>query len=314
MKKITRKQVNKEIKGLWRDKQLILMILPALTILIMFSYVPMTGLVMAFKKFDYSLGMYDSPWVGLQNFKILFANKDVFWRSTRNTIMYYVLLTVTNTFGNVMLAIALNELAFKRSAKIMQSIMILPTFISYVAITMLVTALLDYKVGMVNSLIEAGGGTKINFYMKPEWCPLILTIIDNWKGTGYGSVLYLSVLAGIDPALYEAAEIDGAKGYQKMWYITIPHLTPMVSVMTILSLGNIMESSIGLFYRVTKNIGALYPTTQTLSTFVYDAVRNSSSNYGTTSAVTFYQSIVAFVMIVTVNLIVRKKSPEHALF
>ena len=314
MRKITKKQVKKEIKGLWRDKQLILMILPALTLLIMFSYVPMTGLILAFKRFDYSLGMYGSPWVGLENFKVLIASKDVFWRSTRNTLLYYVLLTATNTFGNVMLAIALNELIFKRSAKIMQSIMILPTFISYVAVTMLVTAMLDYKVGMVNFLIEAAGAKKINFYMKPEWWPLILTIVDNWKGTGYGSVLYLSVLAGIDPALYESAEIDGANGRQKMWYITIPHLTPMVSVMTILGLGNIMESSTGLFYRVTKNIGALYPTTQTLSTYVYDAVRNTRTNYGTTGAITFYQSIIAFVMVVTVNLIVRKKSPEHSLF
>ena len=314
MKKITKSKIKKELKGLWRDRQLILMILPALTILIMFCYVPMGGLVLAFKRFNYSLGMFDSPWCGFENFKILFANKDVFWRSTRNTLMYYVLLTATNTVGCVMLAIGLNELAFKRCAKVMQSIMILPTFMSYVAVTMIVTSLLDYKVGMLNHLIEALGNSRINFYIEAKWWPLILTIVDNWKGLGYGSVIYLSTLSGIDQGLYESAEIDGANGWQKMWYITIPHLMPMVSVMTILSLGNIMESNIGLFYRVTKNVGALYPTTQTLSSYVYDAVRNTTTTYGNTSAITFYQSIVALVMVVAVNLIVRKKSPDHALF
>ena len=306
--------VKKSLKSLWRDKQLVIMVMPAVILLILFNYIPMTGLILAFKNFNYKLGLYKSPWNGLENFRFLLMSGDIFWRITRNTFIYYIVFTVMNTIANVMLAIGLNELVFKRSARIMQSIMILPTFISYVAVTFVVTGLLDYQRGMINHLIQNLGGDAVNFYTKAEYWPLILTLVELWKGTGYGSVLYLSVLTGIDPELYDSAAIDGANAFQRLRYITIPMLVPMISVMTILSLGNIMESNNGLFYRVTKNIGALYPTTQTLSSYVYNAVRNGGVTYGVTSAVTFYQSIVGFIMTVTVNLIVRRKSPEHSLF
>ena len=197
---------------------------------------------------------------------------DVFWRTTRNTVAYYALFTITETLASVMIAIGLNELVFKRSAKVMQSIMILPTFISYIAVTFVVSALLDYKNGMINAQIVENGGKAINFYMQAKYMPLILTLVNLWKGAGYGSVLYLSVLTDIDQEMYEAAQIDGANAWQKLRYITIPMLPPMITIMTLLSLGNIMESNIGLFYRVTKNVGALYPTTQTLSSYVYGSI------------------------------------------
>jgi len=317
MGKMTKQQTKKKLRSIWRDKQLILMALPALGILILFNYVPMTGLVMAFKQFNFKDGLYGSPWNGLDNFRFLFMSGDVFWRTTRNTVGYYVLLTATETLASVMIAIGLNELMFKRSAKVMQSIMILPTFISYIAVTFVVNALLDYKTGMINAQLVAEGGKAINFYMQPKYWPLILTLVNLWKGAGYGSVLYLSVLTGIDQEMYEAAEVDGASAWQRLWYITIPMLTPMVTIMTLLSLGNIMESNIGLFYRVTQNVGALYPTTQTLSSYVYASISGGTSsvaNYGVSSAITLYQSVVGFVMVVVVNLIVRKKSPEHSLF
>jgi len=308
------KKLKKDLKSLWRDRELMIMALPAVIILVMFKVAPWSGLQLAFKKFSYAKGIFGSPWNGFDNFKFLFLSGDVFFRITRNTVAYYVLFTVVGTIGAVALAIALNEMMFKRSAKIMQSVMIMPTFVSYVAVTFIVNAFLDYKVGMINNMIASGGGEAVQFYMQPKYWPLILTIIRIWKNVGYSSVLYLSVLAGVDPDMYDAAAIDGANSWQKIRYITIPMLIPMISIRTLMSLGNIMESDTGLFYRVTKNTGALYPTTQVLDSYVMNAILETGGNFGTTAAVTFYQSIVGFVLTIVVNMIVRKKSPENALF
>lgn len=314
MKKLKRGKLKNDLKSLWRDRELIVMSLPAVILVVMFKILPWSGLQLAFKKFSYAKGIFGSPWVGLNNFKFLFLSGDVFVRMTRNTVAYFVLFTIVGTIGAVALAIALNELVFKNSAKIMQSVMIMPTFISYVAITFIVNAFLDYRVGMINQAITSGGGEAIQFYMEAKYWPLILTIVRIWKNVGYSSVLYLSVLAGVDPEMYDAAAIDGANTFQKIRYITIPMLIPMISIRTLMSLGNIMESDTGLFYRVTKNTGALYPTTQVLDSYVMNAIMNTGGNFSTTAAVTFYQSIIGFVLTIVVNLIVRKKSPEHALF
>lgn len=314
MKKLKSGKLKKDLKSLWRDRDLIIMSLPAVILLVMFKIAPWSGLQLAFKKFSYAKGIFGSPWNGLDNFKFLFLSGDVFFRITRNTVAYFVLFTVVGTIGAVALAIALNEMVFKRSAKIMQSVMIMPTFVSYVAITFIVNAFLDYKVGMINNMITSGGGEAIQFYMEAKYWPLILTIIRIWKNVGYSSVLYLSVLAGVDPEMYDAASIDGANAWQKIRYVTIPMLIPMISIRTLMSLGNIMVSDTGLFYRVTKNTGALYPTTQVLDSYVMNAILDTGGNFSTTAAVTFYQSVVGFVLTIIVNMIVRKKSPENALF
>ena len=303
----------KWINRLWRDKVLVLMCVPALVMVILFNYVPMSGLVLAFKKFDYSLGLYRSPWNGFENFRHLFLAGNTYWRITRNTVLYFLLFTAVGTICNVLLAIGINELAFKRSAKYLQSIMIMPTFISYIAVTYIVAAFLENKTGMINKFRVAIGQTPIKFYLEAQYWPFILTIVKIWKGTGYGSVLYLATLSGIDPNLYEAAALDGANARQKMWYITLPLLIPMVTIMTLLSLGSIMHSDTGLFYQVTKNTGALYKTTQVLDSYVLNSIM-TNSNYGMTAATTFYQSLIGCIMVVGTNLIVRKVSPENALF
>lgn len=301
------------IKSLWKDRELALMALPAVILLILFNYVPMTGLVLAFKKFDYSLGLYNSPWNGLENFKHLFLAGNTYWRITRNTVGYYLLFTVIETVCSIALAIGINELVFKKIGKYTHSVMILPTFISYVAITYIVKALLDYNTGVVNSMVTAGGGEKINFYMQAQFWPLILALITAWKQTGYGSVLYLSVLSGIDPEMYESASLDGANFWKKMRYITVPMLIPMMMVKLLLGLGSIMHSDTGLFYQVTRNTGALYRTTQVLDSYVLNSIM-TATNFGVTAATTFYQSVIGCIMVITVNLIVRKVSPENSLF
>lgn len=300
-------------KRLWKDRTLVLMALPAVVLLIMFNYIPMTGLVLAFKKFDYKLGLYASPWNGLDNFKQLFLVGDTFWRMTRNTVGYYILFTAVGTVCQIALAIAVHELVFKKFSKTVQCILILPTFISAVALRYIVSSMLQLEVGVVNKLIVNLGHEQINFYLQPKYWPMILTIVNTWKGTGYGSVLYLSVLAGIDGELYDAAMVDGANTWQRIRYITLPCLIPMVSIRLLLGLGGIMHSDTGLFFEVTKNTGALYPTTQVIDSYLLNAINNASA-YGQTAAATFYQSVIGCIMVVGVNLIVRKISPDDALF
>lgn len=305
------------MKCLWRDKALVVMALPAVVLMIMFNYIPMTGLVLAFKRFDFSAGLYASPWNGFENFKQLFLVGDTFWRITRNTVGYYLLFTALETVCSIALAIAINELVFKKIGKYTHSILIMPTFISFVAVSYIVKALLDYNTGFINSIIASGGGEKINFYLQASYWPFILALVHIWKNTGYASVLYLSVLSGIDPELYNSASLDGAGTWKRIRYITIPMLVPMMIIKLLLGLGNIMHSDTGMFYQVTRNTGALYETTQVLDSYVLNTIMNpaaASAGYGVVAATTFYQSVVGLVMILIVNGIVRKFSPENAMF
>ena len=301
------------LKNTWKNRTLLFMALPAILLFFLFQYVPMGGLVLAFKKFSFSKGIFKSPWCGLDNFKYLFLVGDTAWRLTRNTVGYFLLFTLVVTVGNVMVAIGINEMVGKKLAKMFQSFMILPTFISYIAVSFVVYAFLKNQTGIVNVFLQKIGKENVNFYLKPQLWPFILMIVRVWKSVGYGSVLYLSVLTGIDPNLYEAASIDGAGARQKMWYITLPMLVPMVIIMTLLGLGSIMHSDTGLFYQVTKNVTALYPTTQVLDSYVLNAIV-SSTDYGMTAAATFYQSVVGFIMVISTNLAVRRIAPENALF
>lgn len=303
----------KRFGRVWKDRTLILMSLPAVAMLILFSYVPMSGLVLAFKKFDYSLGLYKSPWCGPQNFRLLFLNGGTYWRITRNTIGYYLLFTVVGTVCEVGLAIAVYELVFKKAGKALQSVLILPTFISWVAVSYLVSAFLQTNTGLINQLLRALGKADIPFYLESKYWPMILLIVKVWKGTGYGSVLYLAALTGIDTELYEAATLDGANRRQQRRYITLPMLLPMVTIMTLLGVGGILHSDTGLFYQVTKNTGALYETTQVLDSYLLNAI-TTSSDYSAMAAMTFYQSVVGCVLVVVTNLTVRRISPENSLF
>ncbi len=303
----------RRFRRVWKDRTLILMSVPALTMLILFSYIPMSGLVLAFKDFDYSLGLYKSPWCGLQNFRLLFLNGSTYWRITRNTIGYYLLFTVTGTVCEVGLAIAVYEMVFKKMGKALQSVLILPTFISWVAVSYLVSAFLQSNTGLINQFLVNIGKEPIQFYLQSKYWPLILLIVKLWKGTGYGSVLYLATLTGIDTDLYEAATLDGANRRQQRRYITLPMLLPMITIMTLLGVGNILHSDTGLFYQVTKNTGALYETTQVLDSYLLNAIM-SSSDYSAMAAMTFYQSVVGCVLVVVTNLIVRRISPENSLF
>ena len=285
------------------------MALPAFLVLLFIMYVPMSGLVMAFEKFDYAGGIFGSQWVGLDNFEFLLKSKDTFLNMTKNTVLYYLLFTAVGTVLNVTVAICIDQLAFKRVAKTMQTLMIIPVFISYAAVQFIVFAFIDSRTGLINSVL----GTRTRFYSTAGYWPWILTIVKIWKDTGYGSVLYMSVLAGIDTSLYEAADIDGANKWQQIKHITIPSLIPMVTVMLLLSVGNLMHSDTGLFYQVTRNNGALYSTTQVIDSYVLNQIMGSS-NFGFTAAASFFQSVVGLLLMLVANFTVRKIEPENALF
>lgn len=297
------------LSNTWKHRAHVVMALPAFLILFFIMYVPMAGLVMAFKNYDMTLGIWKSPWNGLDNFKYLIASKQILVTMTKNTIMYYVIFTALGTFLNVVLAIAVDQCVFKKASKAMQTLMIIPVFISYAAVQFIVYAFISTDTGILNKTL----GMDIRFYSTASLWPLILTIVKMWNSVGYGSVLYMSVLAGIDTELYEAADIDGANKWQKIWHITLPALIPMITVMLLLSVGGIMRSDTGLFYQVTRNNGALYNTTQVIDSYVLNSI-TKSSNFGFTAATSFFQSIIGLLMMLFANGLVRKIAPENALF
>lgn len=293
----------------WKHRAHVIMALPVFLILFFIMYVPMAGLVMAFKNFDYTLGIWKSPWNGIENFKFLLASKSTFFSMTKNTIMYYVIFTALGTFLNVVLAIAIDQFVFKKVAKTMQTIMIIPVFISYAAVQFIVYAFISTDTGILNNTL----GMNARFYSTASYWPYILTVVKMWNSVGYGSVLYMSVLAGIDTELYEAAQIDGANKWKQIWHITLPSLIPMITVMLLLSVGNVMRSDTGLFYQVTRNSGTLYSTTQVIDSYVLNAIFKNS-NFGFTAATSFFQSIVGLLLMLFANGMVRKIAPENALF
>lgn len=293
----------------WKHRAHVVMALPVFLILFFIMYVPMAGLVMAFKNFDYSKGIWASPWNGIDNFKFLIASKSTFINMTKNTLIYYVIFTAVGTFLNVVLAIAIDQFLFKKMAKTMQTLMIIPVFISYAAVQFIVYAFISTDTGLINHTFNTG----VRFYSAPALWPLILTITKIWNSVGYGSVLYMSVLAGIDTSLYEAAQIDGANKWKQIWHITLPSLLPMITVMLLLSVGTIMRSDTGLFYQVTRNNGQLYPTTQVIDSYVLNAIL-TSPNFGFVSATSLFQSVVGLLLMLFANGVVRKVSPEDSLF
>ena len=301
--------VKKFLENTWKHRAHVVMALPVFLILFFIMYVPMAGLCMAFKSFDYTLGIWKSPWNGIENFKYLLASKATLVSMTKNTLMYYVIFTGLGTFLNVVLAIAIDQCVFKKCSKVMQTVMIVPIFISYAAVQFVVYAFLNSDTGIFVNMLDI----KTRFYTAPKTWPAILTVVKMWNSVGYGSVLYMSVLAGIDTELYEAAQIDGANKWQQIWHITLPSLIPMVTVMLLLSVGNIMHSDTGLFYQVTRNSGMLYGTTQVIDSYVLNAIFKNS-NFGFTAATSLFQSVIGLLLMLLSNGMVRKIAPENSLF
>lgn len=291
---------------------LYLMLLPALIYLFINNYIPMTGIVVAFKKYSKKKGIYGSNWNGLENFEYLFKNDAGL--IIRNTLLYNIVFIVLGMVVGVTLAILITDVMSKRLKKLYQSAIMLPFLISIVIVSYIVFAFLSVENGMVNnSLLKPLGLSPVQWYAEPKYWPFILTFVNIWKGCGYGTLIYIAGIVGIDPSFYEAARLDGATRWQQITKITIPCLVPSLITMTMLSLGRIFASDFGLFYQVPQNSGALFSVTQTIDTYVYRALLQLN-DVGMSSAASFIQSVVGFLFIVTANKIVSKLDENSALF
>ena len=307
VKKEKKKNVLKEYWPLY------LMMLPALLYLLINNYIPMAGMVIAFKKLNFAKGIWASPWAGLKNFKFLFASKDA-WIITRNTLLYNVAFILINMVVGIAIAILITEVRNTKLKKIYQSAILLPFLMSMVILSYIVYALLSAENGLVNnSILPMFYIDPIQWYQKPKYWPAILIIANCWKGVGYGCLIYIASLIGIDPSFYEAARLDGASKWQEITKITLPSLVPTIITLLLLSIGRIFYSDFGLFYQVPMNSGVLFPTTNVIDTYVYRALIEQG-NISMSSAAGVYQSLVGFCVVMLSNWIVRKVDKDQALF
>ena len=307
------KQGLKEFGKEWKkNKALFLMILPAVLIILVFSYLPMSGLILAFKDYRYNLGIFKSPWNGLQNFKFLFAS-GTGWLITRNTILYNLLNLVTSQLLAILIAIVLSEIKKKYFKKVTQSLIFFPYFISWVIVGTFVYNIFNYETGLMNTILTALGNSKINVYSMPWVWPIIICFFNAWKWCGYNSVVYIAAITNVDTSCYEAAMIDGANIFQRIRHITVPAIKPTIITMLLLNVGRILRGDFEMFYQIVGNNGQLYNATDVIDTYVFRSL-TTSGNMGMTAAATLYQSVLCFIIIMVVNGIVRKVDPDSALF
>lgn len=302
-------------KSIWKDKnswQLLLLCIPALVGYLLFNYVPMvSAVVIPFKEYKFSKGIWGSDWCGLKNFTWVLKSVTL-QRALRNTLLYGLFFMFFTQFINAGLAILLYEVKSRKALKFFQTTFSFPNFMSYVIVGYISYAILSPSNGFMNSIIKALGGSGVDVYMKPEVWPLILVIVNAWKGCGMGSLMYFANLMGIDPSLFEAAEIDGATRWQRIRYISIPHLMPLVCIYLIMGSKNLIGGHFDLFYVIPRNIGMLYPTTDILDTYVFRALSDGSYSMGATVGI--LQSVVSFILVVAANAVVKKLSPENSMF
>ncbi|GAB5053603.1 sugar ABC transporter permease [Pediococcus parvulus] len=296
---------------------LLLFVIPGAIWMIFFFYIPILANVVAFQDFHFSAdgflaSLQSSSWVGFKNFEFLFSSNAA-WIITRNTLLYNLGFIVLNLIISVFFAVVMSQLRNKRLIKLYQTSMLLPYFLSWVVISYFVYAFISPNQGLINSLITGSGGKGISWYNAPQFWPFILLFIGTWKSIGYNSILYFASAMGVDPTLYEAAEIDGANKWQQIKHVTIPALVPLMTLMTILAIGNIFRADFGLFYQVPQNSGSLYNVTSVLDTYIFNGL-TSTGDIGMSSAAALYQSFVGFALLMISNAVVRKIDPDSALF
>lgn len=299
-------------RTLWQNKTLLIMCLPAIVFFFVFSYMPMPGAYIAFTNFQYNKGIWGSPFVGLQNFKFLFTSGQL-TLLLRNTILYNLAFIILGNFLQLLFAILLNEVQSKVYKKTAQSMMFLPYFISDVLVSLLVYNLLNYDYGFISNIVRSMGGDMPKVYQMAGAWPFIIVLVNLWKGTGYGTVVYFAAITGMDSSMMEAAQIDGANGFQRIRYITLPTLKPTVIILFLFSIGGILKGNFGLFYNLVGNNSMLFKTTDIIETYVYRSMMNSF-NFSQSSAVGLFQSVVGFFIVIGANAFVKHLDPDYALF
>ncbi len=300
------------LKVVKRHWLLLLMLLPSLLYVIIFSYVPMTGIILAFKRYQYNGGIYFSPWNGLNNFKALLISGKL-GMVTRNTLLYNIAFIILGVIFEMGSAILLNELFSKVFKKVTQSFMFLPYFISWVVAGAIMYNIFNYEKGVFNHILTMLGGNAFDLYNTPTAWPIVIIFLRIWKQTGYGSVVYLAAITGLDQEMFEAASIDGASAWQKIRYLTIPSLMPTMMILVLLGIGNIFRGDFGLFYQTVRSSALLQPTTDVIDTYVFRLLIDNG-DIGVSAAASLYQSVLCFVTIMISNALVKKANPDYALY
>lgn len=309
--------MKKRIQVLKQNAIFFLMVLPGVLWFITFFFIPVFGNVVAFQDFritgeGFVHSVMNSKWVGFENFKFLFQSKDAYI-ITRNTLLYNIGFIVLGLIFAVGIAIVFSQLRSKKMVKIFQTTTLFPYFLSWVIISFFVYTFLSPDKGLFNNILRSLHMNPINWYNEASFWPFILIFLGVWKGLGYNSIIYYASIMGIDPTYHEAAIIDGANKWQQIRYVTLPQLAPLITILTILAVGNIFRADFGLFYQIPKNSGTLYNVTQVLDTYVYNGI-SGTGDIGMAAAAGLYQSVVGCLLLTTTNLIVRRLDPESALF
>lgn len=312
MNRVSTKKKGGFLKNLKRDRYLLLMIMPAILYIFIFSYLPLPGIVIAFKNFNYVKGIFGSDWVGFKNFGYLFQTGAIY-RITLNTVVYNLAFIILDIIFQVGVAIILSELIGKKVKKVMQSMLLIPYFVSWVVAGAILYNILNTNYGLLNSILVSLGHEKVNFINNPSIWPALFIFFHVWKGLGYGSVVYLAAVTGIDQEIYEAAQIDGAGILQRIFRITLPMLKPTIIIMLLLHVGNIIKGDFGMFYNLTGNNALLYNVSDVIDTFVYRSMVQTQ-NFGMSAAAGLYQSVMGFVIVMITNTLIRKYNKDYALF
>ncbi len=300
------------IEEVKRNKALFVMAAPAVILVLVMQYLPMTGLVLAFKNYRYDMGVFGSDWNGFANFSYLFSS-GTGWLITRNTILYNLLNLITSQLLAVLIAIFITEMNGKIFKKLSQSIIFLPYFISWVIVGVFVYNIFNYETGLLNGMLSSMGLDPVNIYDKPRAWPIIICVFNSWKWCGYNSVIYIAAITGVDAEIYEAASIDGATIFQRIRAITLPSIKPTIITMLLLQVGRILRGDFEMFYQIVGNNGQLYNATDVIDTYVFRSLLQNS-NIGMTAAASFYQSTLCFIIIIVVNAVVKRIDEDYALF
>ncbi|MEG1381605.1 MAG: ABC transporter permease subunit [Ruthenibacterium sp.] len=315
-KTVMPKEKKKKYHAKWTrdDTELTFLALPTTIWYILFSFLPMFGIIIAFKKFRINGGfiksIFTSEWAGFDNFKFLFSTGDI-WIIIRNTLGYNIIFIVLGIVLPLTTALMVSQLRNKRLAKVYQTAMFMPYFLSWIVISAIVWAFLSYDKGLANGILSSVGGQMHQWYMEKEFWPGFLIFMQVWKTLGYSMVVYLATITGVDRTYYEAAVMDGASIWQQMKSITLPIMKPVIIMMFILSVGRIFYSDFGLFYNVPRDSNSLYNVVYTIDVFVFKQLKTSTP--GMASAAAFIQSVAGCVTILTANWIVKKIDPESAM-
>lgn len=302
------------LRSLIKYRAFLIMLLPAVVYTLIFNYFPMSGIILAFKRYTFAGGIFGSAWADpwYKNF-IFFFRSGQAGVVTRNTVLYNVLFIVVNTMLQIAVAVFVTEMKGKYFKKIMQSFMFLPYFISWVVVSVIAFNIMSYDIGVINAALNAMGFEKVNFYSTGGYWPVILTLFGAWKGVGYGSIMYMAAIMGVDVEIYEAAAIDGCNVFQRIFKITIPQIMPTIVILLLLSIGGIFRGNFDMFYNMVGSNGILYNYTDVIDTFTFRALM-TNSDFGMSAAVGLYQSLLCFVTILFSNWLVKRYDPDYALF